>query len=91
MSTYITLEHSKVQFNNVTMNQHITMKKLCICTKHSVFIQSINNDVSRCEDRTLAEFRLVGDLGHLDFGGSPVVESATVAGGLFRSVLIFAR
>ena len=80
------------QFNNVTMNQDITMrKKLYICTKHSVFIQSINNDVSQCEDRTLAEFRLVGDLGQLDYGRCPVVESATGAGGLSRSVSIFAR
>jgi len=30
---------------------------------HSVFIQHIVSDVSRCEDRTLAAFRLVGDLG----------------------------
>jgi hypothetical protein len=53
-----------IQLNSVTMNQHITMrKKIYICTRHSVFIQSISIDVLWYEDRMLAELRLVGNLG----------------------------
>ena len=35
---------------------------------HSVFIQDNICGVTRCGDRTLAEFRLVGDLGRADLG-----------------------
>ena len=53
---------------------------------HSVFIQHIINDVSRCEDRTLAEFLLVGDLGWVDLGRCLLKNQQIGAGGLFLSV-----